>query len=590
MRTVPSPRARYRTSVLFAAWAVLAWVRAGAAADYAIHTFERKSLTDVYYSEGVGAGDLNRDGHVDIVYGPLWFAGPDFKQQREIYAPKPQNKEGYADHFFAWVYDFNGDGWNDVLTAGFPGTPAFIYENPHSDGFGTPWPKRQVFPQVGNESPQFVNIVGDERPELVCTKDGYYGYATFDPARPFEPWTFHPISDKIAPIPFGHGLGVGDVDGDGRMDILQKDGWFTQPESLAQDPKWWFNPAPFAPVGGADMYAYDVDGDGDNDIITSLAAHDFGLSWYEQVHDGSRTRFRPHRIMGDKPSQNRYGLVFTELHSVVLADIDGDGLKDIVTGKTYYSHHKQSPMWDAGAVVYWFRLVRGRDGIDWVPYKADGESGIGRQLVVHDINGDGLPDIAAGGMKGASVLIHRREVVDETRWRAAQPKPQKVAPKVEMRRTPPDFDADTGRVKGAIEAEDVPVVSVTGGRVTAQNMQQFAPGRWSGNTQLWWSGGKPGDRLELELSVPAAGNYDIAAGLTLARDYGIVEFAFDKEPLGDAIDLYHYPDVIASGEITLGTKKLSAGKHTLQLSLQGANAAAVRSYMAGVDYIRLIAR
>ena len=102
--------------------------------DFVIHTFERRQLTDEYYSEGIGAGDLNKDGNVNIVYGPYWFAGPKFEQKHEIYPPKPQNREGYADHFFAWVYDFNGDGWNDVLTAGFPGTPAFVYENPAQRG------------------------------------------------------------------------------------------------------------------------------------------------------------------------------------------------------------------------------------------------------------------------------------------------------------------------------------------------------------------------------------------------------------------------------------------------------------------------
>ena len=91
------------------------------------------------------------------------------------------------------------------------------------------------------------------------------------------------------------------------------------------------------------MFAYDVDGDGDNDVITSLAAHDFGLAWYEQIRDGDATKFRQHLIMGDRPEQNRYGVVFSEPHSVKLADIDGDGLKDIITGKTYYSHHKTEP-------------------------------------------------------------------------------------------------------------------------------------------------------------------------------------------------------------------------------------------------------
>ncbi len=89
------------------------------------------------------------------------------------------------------------------------------------------------------------------------------------------------------------------------------------------------------------MYAYDVDGDGDNDVITSLAAHDFGLAWYEQKKVDDERTFVRHDIMGKRPQDNRYGLVFSELHSVNLADIDGDGLKDIVTGKTYYSHHSR---------------------------------------------------------------------------------------------------------------------------------------------------------------------------------------------------------------------------------------------------------
>jgi hypothetical protein len=404
-----------------------AWIGAGAfghaqAEEHFIHSFDRQRLTGEYYSEGIGAGDLNQDGHVDIVYGPYWFAGPKFEEKHEIYTPRPQNREGYADHFFAWVYDFNGDGWNDILTAGFPGTPAYVYENPRAGGLQKHWPRHEVFHQVGNESPHFTEIVGNAQPELVCTQDGFFGYATFDPSQPFQAWSFHPISEKVAPIPFGHGLGVGDVNGDGRMDLLTKDGWFEQPQATDDDRKWTFHPVAFAPIGGADMFAYDVDGDGDNDVITSLAAHDFGLAWYEQVRDGGVTKFHQHLIMGDRPEQNRYGVVFSEPHSVKLADIDGDGLKDIITGKTYYSHHKQSPMWDAGAVVYWFRLRRTPTGVDWVPYKADGESGIGRQLVVHDLNKDGLPDFAAGGMKGAHVLLHRRESVDQSRWQEHQPK------------------------------------------------------------------------------------------------------------------------------------------------------------------------
>jgi hypothetical protein len=374
------------------------------------HKFERQQLTDVYFSEGVGVGDLNGDDKPDVVYGPYWFAGPDFTARHEIYPPQPQNREAYANNFFSWVYDFNGDGWNDVFVVGFPGTPAHVYENPTSENPEAHWQKHEVFDWVSNESPHLFDLVGDERPELVCTRDGYFGFATVDWERPFEPWTFHPISEQIADKRFGHGLGVGDVNGDGRQDLIHAGGWFEQPASGADTSRWAAHAVKFSDAyGGAEMYAYDVDADGDNDVITSLAAHDFGLAWYEQESGaGVQPAFQKHLIMGATPQDNRYGVVFSELHSVNLADIDGDGLKDIVTGKTYYSHHQQSPMWDAGAVVYWFQLVRTAEGVDWVPRQADGESGIGRQVRVHDLNGDNLPDMITGGMKGAHVLLHSK--------------------------------------------------------------------------------------------------------------------------------------------------------------------------------------
>lgn len=580
MRTLPEILFLYAYALASASFS------AASAQDLKLHTFERRQLSDTYYSEGIAAGDLNNDAQTDIVYGPYWFAGPDFKAKREIFEAKAQPRERYANHFFAWVYDFTGDGWADVLTAGFPGTPAYVYENPQASGHDKPWPRHQVLDAVCNEAPQFVNIVGDERPELLCTHDGFFGYATFDPARPLAAWQFHAVSEKVAPVPFGHGLGVGDVNGDARQDILMKDGWFEQPADPSA-PRWTLHRVRFASPGGAEMYAYDVDGDGDNDVITSLGAHDFGLVWHEQQREGGKITFTERTILGDKPENNRYGLVFSEPHSVNLADIDGDGLKDIVTGKTYWSHHTKSPLWDAGAVVYWFKLVRGKEGVDWVPFKADGESGIGRQLVVHDINRDGLPDLAAGGMLGANVLLHKARTVSHDEWQAAQPTVKFAAAKTYA--VPAPAAAAAFKVSGALEGESLPVIKASAGAAKTQNMASFKAGKWSGGSQLFWSGAKPGDRLTLKLSVPSDGTYDLTGALTKARDYAIVELQLDGKTLGHPLDLYS-PAVITTGELSFGQRQLTAGDHQLSIAITGANPAAARSHLVGIDYIRLIPR
>jgi hypothetical protein len=574
------------------AWVVVALpaasvVRAGD--DLVLHKFNRQKLTDVYFSEGANAGDLNRDGHMDVIYGPYWFQGPDYKARHEIYPPKPQPREGYADNFFNWTYDFNGDGWADVFVVGFPGKPAYVYENPKGD-FAHHWKKHQIFDSVGNESPHFANLAGDERPELICTFSGAFGFATIDWKDPFKKWTFHAISKRAAPKQFGHGLGVGDVDGDGRNDIITADGWFQQPKDDPETSRWTFHEAKLTNAyGGAEMHAYDVDGDGLNDVITSQAAHDYGLAWYRQDRSGPATIFREQPIMGKNPKQSRYGTLFTELHSVALADMDGDGLKDIVTGRTYYSHHKQSPLWDAGAVVYWFRLVRTKAGVDWVPYEIDSVSGIGRQVTIADINGDRLPDIVVGGMVGAHVLVQSRHKVDRAAWDAAQPKPLSALLRTIRRGPFPALAKDTGRVAGALEGEDLVVAKATAGKTMVQAMSGFPKDRWSGDKQLFWTSARPGDRLEMTFEVPAKGKYAVSAALTMARDYGIVRVHLDDAPLGDPLDLYNFPDVISTGALSLGSASLDAGTHRLTLEIIGANPAAAAGDKLGLDYLRLTA-
>ncbi len=561
--------------------------------ERAIHTFEQKRLTNVYYSEGANAADINGDGVADAVYGPYWFEGPAFTKKHEIYKPVPQNRDRYADNFFNWVYDFNGDGRNDVFVVGFPGTPAYVYVNPGKGGFDKHWAKHQVFDWVSNESPQLVDLVGDERPELVCTRDGFFGFATIDWDQPLEAWEFHPISAQIASKRFGHGLGVGDVNGDGRQDIIHAKGWFEQPLTHQLTSRWIPHNVSFSQgYGGAEMYAYDVDGDGDNDIITSHNAHDFGLGWYEQVagEDKKEPAFKHHLIMGRHPSENKYGLVFSEPHSLALADIDGDGLKDIVTGKTYWSHHRKSPQWDAGAVVYWFKLARGKNGVDWIPYKAAGETGIGRQVSVVDVNNDKLRDIVVGGMLGAHVLLHQKKNVSEEAYAAVQPqiysgpKLPKLDNVMAPRGPKAKIAAATARAAGAIEGEALPA-RTTGGMAKVQNMANFKADRWSNGSQMWWTGGRPGDKLTFDL--PAfTGVVDVDVVLTRAVDYGIVQLSLDDQPLGKPIDLYD-PQVVTTGVISFPKITVTGNRHTLNVQIAGANPKAKKAYMFALDFVRI---
>ena len=132
------------------------------------------------------------------------------------------------------------------------------------------------------------------------------------------------------------------------MDIIQAYGWWEQPEVLTNAP-WIYDAETFGRwgtqqggPGGGRTFAYDVNGDGLNDVVTSLEAHGFGLVWFEQKRapDGSIS-FEQHTIMDDFAHPNE-GVVFAALHALALADVDGDGLTDIVAGKRWWAHFEKN--------------------------------------------------------------------------------------------------------------------------------------------------------------------------------------------------------------------------------------------------------
>jgi hypothetical protein len=142
------------------------------------------------------------------------------------------------------------------------------------------------------------------------------------------------------------------------------------------------------------------------------------------------------------------------------------------------------------------------------------------------------------------------------------------------------------RIPGVIEGETMKVLSKTGGNPQEQDMTGYGD-QWSGDAHLWWINAKPGDRLELALPVEASGQYECSAQLTKARDYGIVQLWLDGTQLGDPIDLYA-PNVVPLSGVKLGVHDLSAGEHKLTVEITGANERAVKSYMFGLDYVKLV--
>lgn len=387
------------------------------AAAAATPSHQRLQLSDTFFCEGAAFGDLNKDGHLDAVSGPYWYAGPDFKQRHEIYPAAAWDPLKYSDNFFAFTHDFNGDGWLDVLVLGFPGVDASWYENPGEKKM--PWRRRVVFLPVDNESPTFGDLLGNGQPVLVCMANGKIGYATYAKNDPVRPWVWHPISPNGGWQRYTHGLGFGDVNGDGKMDVLEKGGWWEQPASLKGDPEWKKHAFTFGPPnakGGSQMYAMDVNGDGLNDVISAIDAHGYGVSWWEQVRgpDGAIT-FKEHRITGLTGEEKINGVQFSQPHAVILADVDGDGLKDIVTGKRWWAHGPKGDVDPLGTPVVYAFLTRRETGAGgaktarFEPMLIDDVSGIGTQLETADANKDGVPDFVVGNKKGTFVLLSRKD-------------------------------------------------------------------------------------------------------------------------------------------------------------------------------------
>lgn len=373
--------------------------------------FERVQLSNQFYSEGGTFADYDGDGQGDVAIGPWIYWGGDFENASRFYEGDAIDPVGYSKNFLMYSGDANDDGQPDIYVLGFPGDESWWYENPGpqkaSEGL---WQRHTMLDVTDNESPMMKDIDGDGLDDLVCSSKGHYGYATRAGQDPKLPWRFVQISPNNGYQRFTHGIGVGDVDNDGNQDLLEKDGWWKNPGKVAafkdtEGQFWTFHKFEFS-GGGSQMHAVDFDGDGKNEVLTGLAAHGYGLVYYKALN-AEATQFERVDIMTADPATSPVGIAVSQLHAVEVADMNSDGIPDIVTGKRWWAHANGDPGSAEPATLVWFETQRSGGRVSFVPHIVDNSSGVGTQVSVGDVNGDGLLDIVSGIKRGAYLFLQR---------------------------------------------------------------------------------------------------------------------------------------------------------------------------------------
>lgn len=356
--------------------------------------FKKHTLTNDFISEGVAVGDVNHDGKIDVMAGAYWFQAPDWKRAEIFEGQTFDGAKGYSNSFLNFSMDVNADEWIDLVLIDFPGKLAHWYENPKNEQGH--WKKHLIHGtvEVGNESPAFVDIDGDGRFELLCADSKEKQMVWLKaPASGNGPWTKFTISEKNSPGTdrFSHGLGYGDVNKDGRKDVIIRQGWWEGPEDPTQ-PSWKFHEANLG-EDCSQMHVLDVNSDGLNDVV-SASAHRYGIWWHEQVTEGNNS-WRLHEI----------SKAFSQSHSSSLTDVNKDGNVDLIVGKRFFAHNdtNNDPGAHEPAVLYWFEFTPGTAPF-FTPHEIDNNSGSGLNIVAQDMTNDGNVDIAISNKKGVFVF------------------------------------------------------------------------------------------------------------------------------------------------------------------------------------------
>jgi len=381
----------------------------------------RVKLDERFRSEGVTAADINKDGTLDVIAGDIWYEAPKAGTEQHADGTAWKLHEirmpgefvagvGYSNSFASFSGDMNGDGLPDAIIIGFPGDPFHWYQNP-GVGEETHWKEHVIWSSACNESPEFEDLNGDGKPEIIIGSqpEAQMGFNVIPAAdKSAENFGFHAVSTAGNPNENGtfkyyHGLGAGDMNGDGHRDIMIGHGWWQNPGDIMNGRTWDFHPIRIKTVDGesplpavSNIYADDLDSDGDQDLFIS-SAHAFGVWWVENTGDGPWTL---HEI--DKS--------FSQTHAVETVDINGDGQLDYVTGKRFFAHNGGDPGAHDPVVMCWYEVVREKGQAPKItPHNISAGlgTGVGTQFEIHDMNNDKKPDIVLSNKKGVNVLLQK---------------------------------------------------------------------------------------------------------------------------------------------------------------------------------------
>lgn len=353
--------------------------------------FKKTKLTGDFISEGAAVADINKDGKSDIIAGYYWFEAPSWTKHEMAPSRAFDPLKEYSNSFLNMGMDVNLDGWDDVVIIDFPGKPGFWFENPQNKS--GQWKKHIIADSVGiaNESPNFVDIDGDGRFEILCGDFAKKQIVWLQaPVKAGETkWKRFAITNEDVPGTerFSHGIGYGDVNKDGINDVTVMEGWFEGTKD-AKAGNWIFHNGSLGEPC-SHMQIMDVNGDGKNDVI-SASAHAMGVWWHEQMTDTKGRAYFASHLMSKTTSQT---------HASIMADLDGDGKKEFLTGKRFLAHHGHDPGDSDPAILMYFNFTPGKEPF-FKEHIIDNDSGAGLNIVVQDINNDKKPDIIFANKNG----------------------------------------------------------------------------------------------------------------------------------------------------------------------------------------------